>query len=96
FCDGDFWCLRDRGSIGGTFIDENRLFVSAIRLEAGQRIRLGTGSAAVQLVVVDGAADERDELFVDEQVDAFVKTQKRSRRALPQRWKIAIPSVGVL
>lgn len=95
FHDGEHWCVRDRASAGGTFIDDNRVFISAIRLEIGQRIRLGSGESAAILEVIGGAAPPQEPGSLVAEVAGYVKAQKIERRKLA-KWKIALPSGGLL
>ena len=95
FCDDEFWCLRDRASASGTYLDGNRLFFTAIRLEVGQRIRLGTGDDAAQINVIAGAAQARDGFNLTVEVAGYVKAQRAERRRR-LGWKIAVPSAGLM
>lgn len=95
FCDGEHWCLRDCNSSQGTYLDGNRLFVTAIRLEVGQRVRLGVGADAVQFVVIAGASSTQQGVDLRREVAGYVKQQKRERRKL-RRWAIALPSAGMV
>lgn len=96
FLDGEFWCVRDCASLSGTFIDDMRLFITPIRLENGQRIHLGRGNGAATIGVLSGAAAPRAGVHVKTVVASFVKEQKRERKRVPKKWKIAVPSIGVI
>lgn len=95
FHDGSYWCVRDCASLGGTYVDNDRLMITAIRLEIGQEIRIGLGEDAPRLEIMNGAADQRDDVDLAVEVSGFVKAQKKEWRRL-KRWTIALPSAGLL